>query len=194
LAGVPGRSGFWPFGLQTLVYATGTDEEGAVAHREVAVEEFWQEAKSNDVREWPHTVCAKELADFGHVVRREAQQLIERVELKLEEDREEAVATDEVAPSEPAIRTCLTLAKRLAPHVALVSRLRTGAFTEDDGGISLVFQSLVTDRRIDCRIAADGASVSVLRIDERMQATSAPISLSDAEVPRELAEWVTRRA
>ena len=41
---------------------------------------------------------------------------------------------------------------------------------EDEGGISLVLQSLTTDRRLNCRIAPDGSTCSAIRIDERMEA------------------------
>ncbi len=124
---------------------------------------------------------------------RASAELVERIEFKLKEDRAEAEISEDTAPSPGAVDVCLSLARRVAPHIALAPRLKWAAFTEDDGGISLVLQSLVTDRRLNCRIAPDGSIVSVIRIDESMQADSMRVLLTDANVPRELAGWVTKR-
>ena len=132
-------------------------------------------------------------ADFQRLVDQESHELVERIELKLAEDREDADRTEDVAPSEAAAQVCLQLARRLAPHLALAPQLKAGAFTEDDGGVSLVFQSLVTDRRLSCRIPPDGTHISAIRIDEGMRADRGPVLVSHPDAPRELAEWVTKR-
>jgi hypothetical protein len=146
----------------------------------------------SDVGSEPADV-GSEPPDFSSMVDRRSRELVERIELKLLEDREEADCSGDTAPTARAFHTCLSLAQRLAPHVALAPRLKSGAFTEDNGGVSLVLQSLVTDRRLNCRIAPDGVAVSAIRIDERMRASSAPVALNDPNVPKELAEWVTSR-
>jgi hypothetical protein len=128
--------------------------------------------------------------DFESFVRRASRKFVERIERKLVDDREEA---DDVAPTPAAVQTCSDLARRLAPHVVLAPQLKSGAFTEDNGGISLVLQSLVTDRRLDVRIAPEGTVLSAIRIDERLQADSIALSVNDPNAPKELAEWVTSR-
>lgn len=141
---------------------------------------------------WPETLHSNEMVDFENLVDRRASQLVERIKQKLMEDSAHARGSEDVTPSETAIATCLALARRLAPHVALAPHLKSGAFTEDGGGISLVLQSLVTDRRLNCRVTADGSAVSAIRIDECMEAECHAISLDDPNAARELAEWVTK--
>lgn len=131
--------------------------------------------------------------DFERLVERESREFIERIEMKLIDDREEADVGDDVAPSHAAVQMCLDLARRLAPHVVLAPQVKSGAFSEDNGGISLVLQSLVTDRRLDVQITPEGTVLSAIRIDEHMQADSVTVSLNDPNAPRELAEWVTSR-
>jgi hypothetical protein len=71
--------------------------------------------------------------------------------------------------------------------------LKAGAFVEDEGGISLVLQSLVTDRRLTYRISPQGDRVTVIQIDEGMEAKTTTVSSDDRAKTRELAKWVTTR-
>ncbi len=122
-----------------------------------------------------------------------ASNLVQQVQEKLQQDVDDAQDEDDVAPDAQAVATCMRLARRLAPHVALAPRLEWGAFTEDNRGVSLVLQSLVTDRRINCRIQSGGSAISAVRVDEHMRVDTIPVLLSAPDVGRELAEWVTRR-
>ncbi|MDM8007417.1 MAG: hypothetical protein QUV05_14860 [Phycisphaerae bacterium] len=98
-----------------------------------------------------------------------------------------------MAPTSSAIGICRALVQRLAPHVALARQLKAGAFVEDEGGISLVLQSLVTDRRLTYRISPQGDRVTVIQIDEGMEAKTTTVSSDDRAKTRELAKWVTTR-
>lgn len=91
---------------------------------------------------------------------------------------------------ESAIRTCLSLARALAPFLIPSASLKSGAFAEDDGCVALVVQSLATGRRLTCRVSADGNTVHIIRIDERMDSGVSHFNLGDKGTPRELAGWV----
>lgn len=191
---LPGRIGHW---ILVVLYANNT----ASVHQGPPpsppsghFDEFSAHGPGDMVRHRLPTIDVDDAASFQQLVDREASELVERIELKLAEDEEEALLSDDVAPAPNAVQACLRLARRFAPHVALAPRLKSGAFTEDDGGISLVFQSLVTDRRVTCRIDPRGTRVSAIRIDEGMRADSPVMSLDNRDAPRELAEWVTKRA
>jgi len=182
-------AGLWLFRITSVGTAADTEEasgprlpEGRLRHHQAGMTPKALDATHQS-----------QLLDFDKLVEQNTRELVERIELKLLEDREEADCSGDTAPTARAFHTCLSLAQRLAPHVALAPRLKSGAFTEDNGGVSLVLQSLVTDRRLNCRIAPDGVAVSAIRIDERMRASSAPVALNDPNVPKELAEWVTSR-
>jgi hypothetical protein len=159
----------------------------------VAAADLRERSGSEEERGYPQTICLNEEANLPEMIGFAARRLVEQVECKLEEDRGDAEREAETPPSPAAVDACLSLAKHLAPHLALAIRLKWGAFTEEDGGISLVVQSLVTDRRLNCRIGSDGSSVSTIRIDEHMHAETTAISVDDAK-PKELAAWVTSRA
>lgn len=135
-----------------------------------------------------------DLAEYNGLVSRQSRRLVEQIECKLTNDREECRQDNEIGPTSRAFQVCVRIAQRLAPHVALAPQLKFGAFTEDDGGVSLVLQSLITDRRLNCRIPPEGAPLTAIRIDEHMGAESLEFSLTDRNAPRELAEWVTKRA
>lgn len=120
--------------------------------------------------------------------------LVRQIEFNLEEDVEEALAAADVAPTSEAIEACIQIIRRIAPHVALALKLKCAAFGEEDGGVSLVLQSMVTNRRLTCRIAADGSTMIVHAIEETMAPTKITLSTNDASAPRELAAWVTTNA
>ena len=152
-------------------------------------EECRAQEKANFISASPADIAEGE----SNVVNAAAAILVQSVQDKLDQDAEELLEDGEQAPSENAINTCIDLAKFFAPHLALVSDLKWGAFTEDSGGISLVFQSLVADRRLNCRISTDGKSISALQINEDMKPATSNISLGDKDKCRGLAEWVTSR-
>jgi hypothetical protein len=131
--------------------------------------------------------------DVNHIIKDATDALVESVEAALAQDEDDARQTGNAAPSPDARAACLRLSRHLAPHVAFAPRLKWAAFTEEDGGISLVAQSLVTDRRINCRIRADGSAITAVRIDEHMQTETFPVLLANPDIGRELAEWVTTR-
>ena len=131
--------------------------------------------------------------DVTSLLRDAVRDFTDRISTNLEEDIEDASATDDFLPGRGAVEACLRLARRLAPHVVLSPKLKCAAFATESGEVALVLQSLVTDRRLTCRIAADGSTMLVHQIDETMEATQASLRTNDASVPRELAQWVIKR-
>ena len=119
--------------------------------------------------------------------------LVQKIQDKLDQDTDDAREYGEKPPSVQSIKVCLQLSRLFAPHLALVPGIKWGAFTEDNGGISLVIQSLVSDRRLSCRIPLDGATLSAIQIDEKMTAQTRNVLLDNKDTWRELAEWVTSR-
>lgn len=119
---------------------------------------------------------------------------VDRIQYDLDDAIQDARETGEPAPTKAAYEACLRLARRVAPLAALAPRLKRAAFTEETGAVSLVLQSLVTDRRVDFRIAVDGRVIDALRIDENMHPESFAFSVDQSHSPRELARWVTNRA
>ena len=122
-----------------------------------------------------------------------AEILVQTIQEKLDQDRDEALEYGEEPPSQQSIKVCLQLSNLFAPHLAFLPGIKWGAFTEDSGGISLVLQSLVSDRRLNCRIAPDGVTISALKIDEHMIAKASEVLLDNKNTWRELTEWVTSR-
>lgn len=119
---------------------------------------------------------------------------LKRIQRNLQEDREDAGIDGEVAPTDAAVETCMKLTRCIAPRVILKPRLRWAAFTEETGGVSLVLQSLVTDRRLNYQISPDGTRISAIRIDEYMRSESFVVSVDDEEMLRERTAWVVNRA
>lgn len=124
----------------------------------------------------------------------EADTWILSLEQELAENVKDAWDSDGIVVDESAIRACFSLARALAPFLIPSASLKSGAFAEDDGCVALVVQSLATGRRLTCRVSADGNTVRIIRIDERMKSEVSHFSLGDKGTPRELAEWVLARA
>jgi hypothetical protein len=142
---------------------------------------------------WIEPVPSRDSTEMENLVVSKSLEFVGRIEQQLAMDSDEAADPESVTPTSSAVGTCLTFAEQLAPHVALAPQLKAAAFAEDEGGISLVLQSLVTDRRLNYRIPPQGDRVTVIQIDERMEAKSTTISFSDRAATRELAKWVTTR-
>jgi len=134
--------------------------------------------------------CLVRPEDYLHA---QVEKLVEQVKNELQEDIAEARQAEGLQIGEAAINACLRMVRRAVPHLALASCLKLGAFLEETRELSFVVQSLITDRRFNCRISPDGASARVIRLDEKMQAISADFNVDDPNGPRELAEWVTKR-
>ena len=125
---------------------------------------------------------------------RSIRECVHAVEAKLDEDRAELRDLGGPSPSEFAIAKYLTLSRNLAPSIALGQQLRWGAFIEEDGSLSLVIQSILTDRRATWRLAPNQSVATVTKIDEQMQAEVSGFDPLDRKRTEELAEWVIRRA
>ena len=131
--------------------------------------------------------------DIKRLLEGELSQLLDKLTSKLADDAEDALLHGEPVPSDSARDACLELAGRLIPHVVLAPQLKWGVFLEDTGAIALVLQSLLTDRRLTCRISRDGSEVETTKIDEHMHGDRQPYDTCKACVAKELAEWVIRR-
>lgn len=116
------------------------------------------------------------------------------IETQLNDDLEEASALGEVGPSRAAIEGCKNVAQAVGPKIIMKPALRCAAFSEGDGGASLVIQSLVSDRRVNLRVLSDGTTVQGLEIDENMNSSSFVAKVSDYKTLKERAAWVIRRA
>jgi len=137
---------------------------------------------------------APEGVDIPGLLTDDFSESIKRIQRNLREDREDAGIDGEVAPTDAAVETCMKLTRCIAPRVVLKPRLRWAAFTEETGGVSLVLQSLVTDRRLNYQISPDGTRISAIRIDEYMRSESFVVSVDDEEILRERTAWVVNRA
>lgn len=118
---------------------------------------------------------------------------VEHIETDLSEGAEDASA-EGIAVNGDAILSCVELAKAAAPHVTRAPRLKSAAFIEDDGTVSLVLQSFATDRRLNFRIGKSDLRITAFRINEEMISSAVAVSGPDSHAVRELVEWVVNRA
>ena len=139
-------------------------------------------------------VTTAEVFAFKERPTSEADTWVLRLEQDLAENVDDARDSDGIVVNERAIRTCMSLARALAPFLMSSPSSNSAAFAEDDGCVALVVQSLATGRRLTCRVSADGNTVRVIRIDERMKSEVSDFSLGDKGAPRELAGWVLATA
>jgi hypothetical protein len=135
----------------------------------------------------PETLDARGPVQFSQIIECRSREIIERVEGQLADDESDP---EDVTPTSLARLTCSKWIRKIAPRVALASRLKVAAFTEDSSGVSLVLQSLLTDRRVNIRIGPDGRVLGAICTDEHMDVRTRP---DEPDLPRELAEWVTSR-
>ncbi len=68
--------------------------------------------------------------------------------------------------------------------------MKYAAFVEEEGGISVTFQSVVTDRRVNFRISRDGSSLTIVSVDSDGRADSNPTHFNDIRLVRNWAEWL----
>ena len=118
---------------------------------------------------------------------------VDRISGDLAEDVEEAAENGEVVPTEAAQAMCLRVARLISGDIVLAPRLKYAAFSEESGGVSLVLQSLITDRRVNYRISPEGVTVSVIAVDECMATTTNELSSHDESDLRGKAKWVRSR-
>lgn len=127
------------------------------------------------------------------VIVRAADAFIEAIERHLREDSADIREEGGVCPTQRAIETCLSLARKIVPSIVFAPELESAAFVEQTGAIALVLQSLQTHRRLTYRISPDGCEVSVLQIDENMAVQTTDVGIDDNRGLREPAEWVNAR-
>ena len=120
--------------------------------------------------------------------------LLDKIETSLLEDRKEGLLYGEVCASDASVDRCKRIATQIEKWLTPSFGLKWAAFGEETGGVSLVLQSLVTDRRVDFRISSDGMKVSAISIDADLAATSVPIAPEDRNALRERAAWVHTRS
>ena len=121
--------------------------------------------------------------------------VLDEIEATLQENRQEGILHGEICANQTAVATCKRMALLIIDRLLAPPRgLKWGAFGEDGGGVSLVLQSLISDRRVDFRISPDGACLTAIRIDENMRSESVVLSVTDRDALRERAGWVNQRA
>ena len=121
---VPGRRACLVSGLQVSVTASAIEVEASDSPPQVPRD--GNASGDEDVREWEDTIKMAEPVDFERDLHRSVQGLVGRIEQKLVEDYEDLDEGDHPASNRPALRPCLAFIGRLAPHIALVPRLKTG--------------------------------------------------------------------
>ncbi len=135
-----------------------------------------------------------EVVNVSEHLCRAAVFVLDEIEASLREDREEALLDGEVGASESAVVVCRRITIQIADTLAAPpSGFKWAVFGEDEGGVSLVLWSSVTDRRVDFRISADGLRISAVYIDEKLKAKSIDLALHDRRAVRESAAWVRTR-
>lgn len=115
-----------------------------------------------------------------------------RLETQIDRQLQDQVA-DDLVPTTAAISRCRELARNMPLQVTRSRKVLIAAFIGDDSTVSLVVQSLLTDRRVNCKISQDGTSIYVLKTDERMTVRPEPLSHVDDNTMPRLALWVTSR-
>lgn len=136
-----------------------------------------------------------EVVDVSEHLCRAARCVLNEIEATLREDRQEGILHGEVCANQTAVATSKRIALQIVDWLsAPPSGMKWGAFGEDGGGVSLVLQSLITDRRVDFRISPDGARLTAIHIDENMRCESVVLSVTDGDALRERAGWVNERA
>ena len=132
--------------------------------------------------------------DYGvdKVWEQRCRAFIGKIDQQVRDDRIEAIADGDTPPTSEAARVCMYVANRIVHFVALYDDVLSAAFGEETGGISLVLRSDRTGRRVNFRVAADGALVTVIRIDRDMDTRSDELAPDDARELKELAGWVTQ--
>lgn len=142
---------------------------------------------------WAEKQQRSHAADIPGLLIQEVLDILDAIESTLLEDREEGLLHGEVCASDPALATCRRLAVNIAPWLVRSSGRKWAAFGEDTGGVSLVLRSVLTNRRVDYRISADGLHISAVHIDENLSAKSVPRMVDDRTGLRESATWVHSR-
>ncbi|MEW6249310.1 MAG: hypothetical protein AB1716_01585 [Planctomycetota bacterium] len=149
---------------------------------QAAAELLSDRTATGQARRAVETSLGVQLASFTLAMRR-----------KLNEDAEEAQELGEDLPSSVAVQACEAIGQRVAAHILSAAQISWGVFLESGGGISLVFQSFATDRRLSCRFGRDSASYMAVTVDEDMNTETRLRSTSEADAPKELADWLISR-
>ena len=175
--------------------SVGGDATGTVGPHDVRGLSIQHDASAEGTLDelWPEKHQRSHAADIPGLLTQEVLDILDAIESSLLEDRDEALLHGEVCASEPGIATCRRIAIKIAPWLAPSSGLKWAAFGEDTGGVSLVLRSVITDRRVDFTISADGLRISAVSIDENLTARSVPLGVDDRSSLRENAAWVHSR-
>lgn len=118
-----------------------------------------------------------------------AEEFLKETKLDIEIAVQDACEYEEVPPTLMAQMTCIQLAHVFAPFI---SGLKHGAFAGENGEIELVFQSLLSDKRLDCKINSNGKVVTIVTINEAMDTEQCNVELKLTTIKYwiDLIEWV----
>lgn len=137
---------------------------------------------------------ARSLADFEKQLYKRANALVDNIESNLLEDvRDSDLDTSDI-PWQTAISACVDLSAKLSLFLADHFEVKSAAFVDEGGGVSLVLQSIETKRRVNFLIEPDGLAANVCQLDEGLALTHSRVELMDSQATRECAEWVTIKA
>jgi len=85
---------------------------------------------------------------------------------------------------------CTSFYERMSTSLVFSSDLKNAIFVEGDGDVSLIIQSLLTNRRVNCSFFNSKNRCHVFCIDENMKCSTRTIDGSSMTEPREIAAWV----
>jgi hypothetical protein len=122
----------------------------------------------------------------------EAQRFLDTIRQNISEDSADLVREGGAAPTQATIDACVSVASNLSGLVVLRSAVKYAAFVEEEGGISLVLQSEVTNRRVNFRVSRSGTALVVVTVDADGRTASIPTRLDDAQTLRGWVEWLSQ--
>lgn len=115
--------------------------------------------------------------------------LFDKILSDITSDRVEALVYADKRITDEAEKTCQDMCLIIAQFLERED-VKMVVFGEYSGGLCLVVRS--SERRADFFISADGCVITVVRVDENMEATKARLYSLNIRLLRESAEWVTK--
>lgn len=136
-------------------------------------------------------IDASFLDEFEKLLYMRAKELVDNIESNLLEDVRDSDLDKSDIPWQSAISACVDLSAKLSLFLAYHFEVKSAAFVDEGGGVSLVLQSIETKRRVNFLIEPDGLAANVCQLDEALAMTHSRVEFMDSQATRECAEWVT---
>ena len=150
-----------------------------------------QRQQSDFVAEASETIDTSLVDDFEERLVERAKALVDDIKSSLHEDVRDSDLDKSDIPWRSAINACVELSAKLSLFIADHPEVKSAAFVDEGGGVSLVLQSIETKRRVNFLIEPNGLAANVCQLDEALAITHSRVELMDSKATRECAEWVT---